>query len=62
MLQNFLNVGFKYIEIDGPVGVSSVSNYIVNMSQGSEVVIRHVVVVFELRNNVESFIHDHIDS
>lgn len=62
IFQNFRDVGLKLLKIDWPVGVSSVSNNVMKMSESSELILSHVVLVSELRRNIEAFVHNDIHS
>ena len=61
MLDDFLNVSLQRVKVDSPVGISSMGDHIMKMSNCSEFILSHEVLISELRKNVESFIHDHIN-
>lgn len=62
IFQNFRDVGLELLKIDWPVGVSSVSNNVMKMSESSELIFSHVVLVSELRRDIEAFVHNDIHS
>lgn len=56
------NVVSKNIIIDGPIWITSVSDNVMKMSQSLESIIWHVFFISKLWKNVQTFVHDDINS